>query len=76
MLLVKLYFHGKQELSEIEVPKTVEVVQDHGVQSIFVMDGPRKRFYGKVLTIKGEKITVDEWLKNNNEVYVDSYYER
>lgn len=72
-MLVKLYFHGKQE---IEVPQNIKVVEDHGTQSIHVMDGPRKRFYGKVLTVMGEKDAIDEWLKDNHEVYVDHQYER
>lgn len=73
MMLVKLYFHGK---NEVECPKNVQLVQDHGVQSIHLMDGPRKRFYGKVLTVKGEKEAIDEWVKENPEVYVDHQFER
>lgn len=72
-MLVKLYFHGKDS---VELPKGVALVENHGTQSIHVMDGPRKRFYGVVLTVQGDKAVIDEWLKDNNEVYVDFQHDR
>jgi hypothetical protein len=73
MFMVKLHFHRRQE---VELPKNITLVEDHGVQSIYVMDGPRKRFYGRVLTVKAEtKAEIDEWLKNDSEVYIDDVTE-
>lgn len=69
MFTVKLFFHRRQEVT---VPQNIQVVQDHGVYSVHVMDGPRKRFYGKVITVKAEtKAEVDAWLEGDQEVYVD-----
>lgn len=72
MFTVKLHFYRRTE--EIQLPKNVWLVEDHGVQSIYVMDGPRKRFYGRVITVKAEtKADVDKWLEGDFEVFTDAW---
>jgi hypothetical protein len=72
MFTVKLFFHRRTK--EIELPKNIGLVEDHGVQSIHLMDGPRKHFYGRVITVKAEtKAEVDEWLKGDEEVFTDAW---
>lgn len=72
MFTVKLYFH--RQTNEIEMPKNIQLVEDQGVRSIHLMDGPRKHFYGRVITVKAEtKAEVDEWLKDKGDVFTDAW---
>ena len=72
MFTVKLFFHRRT--NEIEMPKNITLVEDHGVQSIHMMDGPRKRFYGRIITVKAEtKAEVDSWLEGDSEVFTDAW---
>lgn len=72
MFTVKLFFHRRT--NEIEMPKNIFMVEDHGVQSIHLMDGPRKRFYGRVITVKAEsKAEIDAWLEGDSEVFTDAW---
>lgn len=70
MFTVRLYFHRRT--NEIELPKNISLVDDEGVRSIYLMDGPVKRFYGRVITVKAEtKADVDAWLEGDTQVFMD-----
>lgn len=64
---IKLYFNNG--LNSIDIPEKVQIIQDHGVIFTCLVNGPKKRIYGKVLTVRANQEVLDNWLKDK-EVYV------
>lgn len=72
-MILKIYLKGNKT---IQIPDFIQLKKDHGYQSVYFFDMPKKFFYGRIIEIEADVQQIDSWVSelnsNNIEVYKES----
>ena len=71
-MILKIYLKGSKEL---KVPEFIRLHKDHGFQSVYFFDNPKKFFYGRIIEIEADAKQIDNWVDQLADEYIEVFKE-
>jgi len=71
-MILKIYLKGSKP---IQIPDFIQVNKDHGYQSVYFFDMPKKFFYGRIIEIEADVHQIDSWVNDLISQKIEVYKE-